>query len=456
MNLQELRVNAGEETTTGNRLRHFAAMSSLVATLTLLAPRRGVAEDFADAKVMYYQEEGNRMKILAPSFMVQRQTEDGWTVRIDGIYNSISGATPTGAPPPKSRVVTTRTGGSSSGGSGGGDDGGGDDDHGEADSFISSSARAAQSTKSFAAATGATPPPSPSPSGSGSSSTSTTTASPSSGIPTAHVSDQRVGLNLLVSKRIGDHTPALGLSFSTEQDYRSTGISLLDAIEFNKKNTTLTFGGAYTSDTITPSNDQPGGDKKTTDALVGLTQVLSPTTLFSLNLCVGRTEGYLSDPYKVVELNGVLVPEQRPDSKTKTIAYMSLTQFVTPVDGSIELSFRHYSDSFGINAETFSAEWHQKMSPGFILVPSIRYYDQTAADFYDVRFSGSPSDYSSDYRLSALQSLGYGLKVIWTPSTRFSLDAGYERYEQKGKDTVTSKEVYPSANVFIVGVRVWL
>lgn len=319
------------------------------------------------------------------------------------------------------------------------------------------------STKSFSAVSAATPPVSSpstptSSSGGGSSGGTATTTTTENGteVPTSEFSDNRIGFNLGLSKRLGRHTPALQLSYSDESDYLSLGASLQDSVDFNKKNTTFTYGGAYTHDTLEPANGQPNGTKKTIDGMVGLTQVLTPTTLLTVNLIAGRAEGLLTDPYKVVELNGNLIPERRPDTKTKTIGYVALDQFVAPLNGSFELSFRHYTDSFEINAETMGVAWFQKIGDRFVLSPRFRYYDQTEADFYAVRFTGEPEFYSSDYRVSALQATSYGLKAIWMPNTRCSFDLEYERYDQKGSDGVTSQDVYPQANVIIAGVRIWL
>lgn len=437
-------------------VRRATAGTIIALGLVLLPPRRGKAEEFLDSKVLYYQESGNRMKVLAPAFLFQRETEDGWTIKIDGIYNSISGATPTGAPP-RRKTTTTTVYTPAPAASHGGDDGegeGGDDKTATSSVSVGGSSPAKSSASSYSAMTGATPTSSP-PS-TPSSTSSTSTSSGSDELPTSEVTDHRLGLNIGASKRFGNQTPSIQLSFSTEQDYRSAGISLTDALDFNKKNTTFTLGGAYTSDEITPSNDQEGGSRRTADAILGLTQILSPTTLLTVNVSAGRSEGYMTDPYKVVEMNGILVPEKRPDNKNKTIFYVGLTQFIAPADASLQLEFRHYADSFGINAETLAAAWFQKLSPQFTLSPSLRYYDQTAADFYAVRFSGSPEFYSSDYRVSAMRTLGYGIKLIWSPTHRFSMDIGYERYDMKGTDGETSQEMYPSANLLLLGARVTL
>ena len=55
-----------------------------------------------------------------------------------------------------------------------------------------------------------------------------------------------------------------------------------------------------------------------------------------------------------------------------------------------------------------------------------------------------------------MEASSYGLKLIWLVADRFSLDAGVERYEQQGRDSITPEAAYPSANILVFGGRLWL
>jgi hypothetical protein len=219
-------------------------------------------------------------------------------------------------------------------------------------------------------------------------------------LPTEEVEDERTGFNLEMAKKWGRHTTVLGLNYSTESDYESRGISIRDGIDFNKKNTTLNYGVAYLDDVISASTMPEEETKQTYDFMIGLTQVLDRNTLASLNLTWGRSEGYLTDPYKGVELNGDFVAERRPEDKDKLVVYLSLSHYIESLRGAWEAGLRYYDDTFGIQAQTLSASWHQHLSDTVVLSPVVRFYQQTAADFYGVRFSGDPEFYSADYRLS--------------------------------------------------------
>jgi hypothetical protein len=100
-----------------------------------------------------------------------------------------------------------------------------------------------------------------------------------------------------------------------------------------------------------------------------------------------------------------------------------------------------------------------------VLCPSVRYYQQNAADFYFVSLdrapfaasrvpTGAAPYYSSDYRLTRLRSISLGLKAVWTISPRLAVDAAYERYQMKGLDGTTSRSAFPSADILTVGAKV--
>ena len=68
---------------------------------------------------------------------------------------------------------------------------------------------------------------------------------------------------------------------------------------------------------------------------------------------------------------------------------------------------------------------------------------------------GAPKYYSSDYRLSELHAFTYGLSLTWRVHEHVSLDVAYKRYEMIGDDGQTSSDAYPSANVISAGFRLW-
>ena len=279
----------------------------------------------------------------------------------------------------------------------------------------------------------------------------------------------------------GHNTTTPQIAYSLENDYESFGYALNHSIDFNEKNTTLNLGLAYTHDII--SAETLGGNEPHKDAgdfLIGVTQLLGPKTFLTANFTVGTAHGYLNDPYKAVHIpyypdplnpdpTAVTFGESRPRERNKQIGYLSLTHFVTPLNGSVEASYRLYHDSYGILSHTLSLSWYQKVGKHLIFSPMFRFVDQSAADFYMTQLPGDytlndpndpfyaplPQYYSSDYRLAALQTYTYGISATVKIADRFSIDLSYKRYAMFGKDEVTSGALFPQANVFSIGGRIW-
>jgi hypothetical protein len=185
--------------------------------------------------------------------------------------------------------------------------------------------------------------------------------------------DRRCGGVMEAILSFGPHHLVAQFAYSTESDYISYGGALNYSLDLNGKNTTLNLGWSHNWDTILPGNSPfifQNQHKDTDDLLVGVNQLLSPKTILTGNFTFRNSHGYLDDPYRGVlfedafqaDLNKpILYPEHRPGFRQSYIGYLSLVQFVTPFQGSLEGSYRPYYDSFGVVSHTLALSWHQKI-----------------------------------------------------------------------------------------------
>lgn len=261
--------------------------------------------------------------------------------------------------------------------------------------------------------------------------------------------DTRYALNASWTQPLARlYTLTGGLNFSTEYDYTHLGANLGMTRDFNRRNTTLSAAVAWAQDDVDPVGGAPlplalmrdvgdqsskaGSDSKDVlDLLIGVTQVLGPSTLLRVNYSYSDSSGYLTDPYKFLSVvdpvtgdtlertpppdvlgpSGVFRFESRPDSRTKHGLYTELKQdFAGKVLG---LSYRFATDDWGIDSHTLDARLRWPIGEFSYLEPHLRYYTQTAADFY--RFSlvdgePLPTDASADVRLAELDGMTLGLK----------------------------------------------
>jgi hypothetical protein len=307
---------------------------------------------------------------------------------------------------------------------------------------------------------------------SGSSPIGTPPSGRSKGVPLAKVEDYRNALNFGIDQQWSAHTLAPQFSYSTEHDYESYGIAYTHAIEFNQKNTKLSVGASHDFDEVLSGDyKREWKSKDTTDAMVGISQVLGPTTVLSANFTGGYSTGYLEDPYKRIAFDSydptgqAGFRENRPAHKSRGVGLLTLTQFITPADASVELSYRYHQDSYEINAHTVTAMWNQKIGKRVTISPFVRYYTQDAADFYYARVPAAlgdpiapnrstPEYFSADYRLSALDTWTLGVHMNFLIGEHVKLELEYKRYEMRGTDGVTSQSAYPGAHVFTAGLAV--
>ena len=245
----------------------------------------------------------------------------------------------------------------------------------------------------------------------------------------------------------------LGINVSSEYDYISAGISSTYSRDFNNRNTTLTAGVAFNSDTISPVGGVPiefapmvkqdltlnrSGSSETktiSDFIIGVTQIVNRKTIIQLNYTFGLTDGYQNDPYKIVTIvdpvtglptlptmaaTGDLpyVYEKRPDSRQRNALFFNSAHHLT--EDVIHFSYRYFWDDWGITSHTLDLSYRYQLANSY-LMPHVRYYSQDAADFYthnlklgtdiDAATGAVSKQYASnDYRLAKSVTTTLGLK----------------------------------------------
>lgn len=291
---------------------------------------------------------------------------------------------------------------------------------------------------------------------SGASPTGVPPSRPGGRVPTVHLEDERYAMSLGVTTQLGAHSVKVGSSVSYESDYLSLGASLQDTISLNEKNTELVMGFAFTNDSVGANGTDLDATKRSYDGLIGINQVLGPDTLLNFNFGLGLKRGYLSDPYKRALIDDEVYYEERPDQKFEQIIFTQLTHFFDSIDASVELSYRFGHNDHGIVSNTAMIAFYKNLfDKKFVIRPSFRFYDQSAADYYATEFTGDPTYFSADYRVSAEQTFNLGLQLKWNlVPDKVALDLGYERYITRGTDGVTSQNAYPDAHSITAGIRV--
>jgi hypothetical protein len=281
--------------------------------------------------------------------------------------------------------------------------------------------------------------------------------------------DTRFALNASWTQPLARlYTFSAGVGFSTEYDYKHLGANLSLARDFNKRNTTLSAGVAWSQDDIDPVGGRPvplsqmldvgdgsnklGGSesKDVLDLLLGFTQVLNRTTVLRVNYSYSDSSGYLNDPYKILSMvdplsgdtltrvpvgqgpNGVYLFESRPDTRTKQSLYAEVKHaFGKPV---MHFAYRFMTDDWGIDSNTVEVRLRWPLGEGYI-EPQLRYYTQNAADFYRASLvSGTalPRYASADFRLGDFDATTAGIKYGHGTASGNEWSIRAEYYQQNG------------------------
>lgn len=363
-----------------------------------------------DSALLIYSESDGRVKATEPVVSMKKDLGDEHIISLKFTYDSLTGASPNGAIPTKETKTITGPSG----------------------------------RKSTTTSVGA--------------------------FPKDEFKDTRSAFNIGWSQPFGDgYHYNVGANYSHEYDFDSNGFNLGLSKDLFNKNTTLSLGFNRESDTVNAVGGVPDGlsansqtsgrlssdTKNENDILFGVTQIMTRQWLLQLNYSYASASGYQNDPYKimsVVDSTGKSVDdpfvsgtgylylyENRPDTRKRQSLYLDSKYHLT--EDMIDLSYRYYTDDWGIKSSTLDLRYHMMVGESSYLEPHIRLYKQTQADFYkpflvsgvDVSNGKALDTYaSSDPRLADFSANTIGLKYGYEIDQGTEFYVRYEIYKQTG------------------------
>ncbi len=291
--------------------------------------------------------------------------------------------------------------------------------------------------------------------------------------------DTRSAIHLNWEQPIADdYKTSIGAGVSNEYDFKSLSINGALAKDLNNKNTTLSAGLSVELDSLNPVGGKPkplssmlanikeGTDKKTViDGLLGITQVINRKMIMQWNYSLSSSNGYHTDPYKLLSVvDGVTglpqdyLYESRPDSRTRHSLFWQTKYHLN--EDVIDASYRYMTDDWGIKSHTLDLRYRYELGNDAYLEPNVRFYRQTAANFYHyflVQGQNTPQFASADPRLGQFDATTFGIKYgkILSKDNEFSVRL--EKYQQKGNSSPTeavgqlkSQNLFPDLNAFVV------
>ena len=392
------------------------ALASATCTLLGSAPAAGLAQDArsweVDTALMYYGESDERVQDASLGIAARRDFDDDRLLDLNLTVDTLTGASPSGAVAQSS-----------------------------AQTFTSPSGNATYST-------------------------------PAGEIPLDDTFlDTRFALGAGWTQPFARlYEASAGISFSTEYDYTHLGANVGLTRDFNRRNTSVSLALAYAADDVDPvggtplplstmlevgdlSNRRGKESKDVIDVVLGVTQVVSRTTIVRFNYSFSTASGYLNDPYKFLSVvdavtgdtlvhplapgaegpTGIYRFESRPDSRTKHAAYGEVKHYL---GGKVlDVAYRFMTDDWGIDSHTLETRLRWPVGAASYLEPHVRYYTQTAADFYRMSLDSGqtlPRFASADYRLGEFDAVTVGLKLGHETRSGNEWNVRFEYYRQAG------------------------
>lgn len=374
-----------------------------------------------DSAVLFYQEAGGRVRAIEPTLTATLNGDSGDVLSVGLVADTLTGATPNGAmpwkqsqtfvtpahPPSTTATVTTASGGST---------------------LVTISGTGIISRQYVVA--------------------------PNTLPVDTGFRDQRWGLNLGYSTLWNSSTRlSVGGSASNERDYTSVSLTAGVAESFNQNMTTAAasvdfeydlsrpFFGTPTPFTVMSADQKgPNASKTVASLVVGVTQVMNRYWLAQLNYSVGTTNGYQTDPYRILSvvdpISGAPLQylyEGRPGSRIRQSLYFANKLAIGPTFADV--SARAYIDSWGIKSVTAEVSDRIPLTSRLFIEPGGRYYTQTAASFFrNYLVSGQPLPKyaSSDSRLGAFSAVTWGLRAGYDITPHAELYVQGESYKQTG------------------------
>ncbi len=349
------------------QLRKISFYASL-----FLASTAVFGEDYVNVQVLHYNENDSRVSVLAPSVEINKELGTDYTLNVDIVSDSVSGASPT--------YYDAQSG--------------------------ASAYRGTQNDPSKIKK------------------------------GNVDFEEQRTALGVNLTTRLANRDEIqTGINGSAEHDFYSTELSgsYLHYLD-GSKNQSLTAGGSYQSNQVLVKTDtSSGASEKMTNSIynlqIGFSQVLDYLSVANIGLFYGKESGYLSSPYHNIVRNGnTIEAEKKPDSKTGYGFKLGYQKAINDTISS-QLSYKYYSDDWDISSHTLDSLFYYQFNDKITFGGGVRYYTQTKANFYAESFT-TEKFASSDERVKDFNALTYKASIDYKISGTLSYNFGANLYDQ--------------------------
>ena len=217
-----------------------------------------------------------------------------------------------------------------------------------------------------------------------------------------------VGLDYAVR----DALITLSASRSKEPDYIARAVSLDLSQETFGGMTTVALGFTRASDEVGQRDRGFFDSARHWRYRVGVTQILTPRWLASLNFEAVSDEGFLGNPYRSARVFGAAVPERNPRTRSsRAVKFRAVGDVGNGL--AVRGDYRYFWDNWEIKAHTFELGAARRFGDRWLVDGYGRYTSQDKALFYFDNAASETLYVSRNRQLSTYDTIGLGAKASW-------------------------------------------
>jgi len=242
--------------------------------------------------------------------------------------------------------------------------------------------------------------------------------------------DERTQSSLSVDFLNGKSMYTLGYVNSDESDYQAKTMFAAISHDMCGDLTTVGFGDKKGENKVfrnvkhsegVVANDPAFAETMDSQSFnVSLSQIITKNLILAGQYEVVTDEGFLRSPYRsiryfVTPTTQALAPEKYPNTRSSNAVSIRAKYFL-PYRAAIDTMYRFYTDTWGILGHTAELGYvHPTNNERWIFEARVRYYTQTAADFYQDIFPRA--DYANfmarDKELGTYTAITTGLSASY-------------------------------------------
>ena len=211
-----------------------------------------------------------------------------------------------------------------------------------------------------------------------------------------------------------DSQITLGATTSREPDYTANALSIDLVQEVFGGMTTVSLGFTRGSDTVGKKNSPEFHDvAKHWQYRFGLTQILTPRVIASMNVEALADDGFLGSPYRAARAFGTFVPERNPRTRSARAVKFRVIGDLGSRD-SLHADYRYYRDTWEIQAHTAEIGYSRHFGDNYLADTFLRYYTQRHALFYSDNATAETLYLSRNRQLSSFDDVSLGAKLAYS------------------------------------------